>query len=336
MMTPKADQTARDALFGKLGHNVLTILFFLVAIIYPWLVGLNPYYLEIGFNFWLWSLLALSLNVVLGGPGLYNLGQAAFFAVGAYTTALMNTLLGWPIFLLLPVSMLTAAIFGYIIARPIIHLRGDYLLIVTVGFAEIVRLALRNNMFGITGGANGILGIARPQLGPWTFTSNLDFYFLSLLYVLLAMWVWRQLEHSRVGRAWAYIREDELAAESVGVNTAAYKTLAFVVGASLAGAAGNLYATKMTVIAPESFSFWDSVVMFAIVILGGRGSIPGIFLGTFAMVVLPQLFRGLESYRMLVFGAAMVAMMIIRPQGLWPKDMRFRWRRPLTEGGEGR
>lgn len=334
-MSSKMVPDKRRVLLEKMNPtSIISIVFLALAFFYPWIVAFNPYYLEIGFNFWLWSLLALSLNVVLGGPGLYNLGQAAFFAVGAYTTALMNTLLGWPILLLLPVSMLVAALFGYLIARPIIHLRGDYLLIVTVGFAEIVRLALRNNIFGITGGANGILGIARPQIGPWKMTSNLDFYFLSLLYVLLAIWVWRQLEHNRVGRAWAYIREDELAAESVGVNTAAYKTLTFVVGASLAGAAGNLYAAKMTVIAPESFSFWDSVLMFAIVILGGRGSIPGVFLGTFALIVLPQLFRSLESYRMLVFGAAMVVMMIFRPQGLWPKHMLGRRERPLTEGGD--
>ncbi|HEY8394978.1 MAG TPA: branched-chain amino acid ABC transporter permease [Thermaerobacter sp.] len=295
----------------------------LAALAFPLLVGFDRYYLEIGFHFFLWSMLALSLNFILGGTGQYNLGHAAFFAAGAYTTAILNTRLDIPVLWLLPVSALVAAVLAALVARPILHLRGDYLLIVTVGFAEIVRIALRNDVFGLTGGVNGILGIDRPELFGFRLTQPVHFYYLSLLFVLLTVFIAVRLENSRVGRAWSYIREDELAAEAMGIDTTRYKLLAFVVGAALAGVAGNIYAAKMPVIAPESFSIWESVVMFAIVILGGTGSIPGIFLGTFGMVVLPQLFRGLEYYRMLVFGAAMVVLMIFRPEGLWPSR---RWR----------
>ena len=295
----------------------------LAALAFPALVGFDGYYLEIGFNFFLWAMLGLSLNFILGGTGQYNLGHAAFFAAGAYTTAILNTRLHIPVLWLLPVAAVVAGLLAVAVARPIIHLRGDYLLIVTVGFGEIVRITLRNDVFGITGGSNGILGIQRPELFGFRLTDMTHFYYLSLLFLLVTVFIAVRLENSRVGRAWSYIREDEVAAAAMGIDTARYKLLAFAVGGALAGIAGNLYATKMTVIAPESFSFWESVVMFAIVILGGTGSIPGVFLGTFGMVVLPQLFRGLAEYRMLVFGAAMVLLMIFRPEGLWPSR---RWR----------
>ncbi|HEX6989012.1 MAG TPA: branched-chain amino acid ABC transporter permease, partial [Bacillota bacterium] len=316
---------------GRVG----TVLALALALAFPPLTGAllddNRYYLELGFNFWQYAILGLSLNVILGGAGLYNLGHAAFYAVGAYTTAILNTQLGVPTLLLLPVAALTAAVFGALISRPILHLRGDYLLIVTVGFAEILRIALRNNVLGITGGPNGILGIDRPEVFGLRLSTPLHFYYLSFAFVLLTVFITVRLDRSRVGRAWNYIREDELAAESMGIDTTRFKFLSFVIGAALAGMAGNIYAAKMTVIAPESFAFWESVVIFAIVILGGTGSIPGIFLGTFGMVVLPQLpaLRDLQDARMLVFGAAMALMMVFRPQGLWPSR---RWSLAVGRG----
>ncbi|ADU50696.1 amino acid/amide ABC transporter membrane protein 2, HAAT family [Thermaerobacter marianensis DSM 12885] len=319
MATRAAAAGRRGPAFTRLAAGVAL----LVALAFPALVGFNAYYLEIGFNFFLWAMLGLSLNFILGGTGQYNLGHAAFFAAGAYTTAILNTKLDIPVLVLLPVAAAVAGLLAVAVARPIVHLRGDYLLIVTVGFAEIVRITLRNNVFGITGGSNGILGIDRPVILGLRLADMVHFYYLSLLFLLVTVAIAVRLENSRVGRAWSYIREDEVAAAAMGIDTARYKLLAFAVGGALAGAAGNLYAAKMTVIAPESFSFWESVVMFAIVILGGTGSIPGVFLGTFGMVVLPQLFRGLSDYRMLVFGAAMVVLMIFRPEGLWPSR---RWR----------
>ncbi|QIA26579.1 branched-chain amino acid ABC transporter permease [Thermaerobacter sp. PB12/4term] len=326
-----ATQAATAGGRGLTRSRVAAGLALLLALAFPALVGYNGYYLEIGFNFFLWAVLGLSLNFILGGTGQYNLGHAAFFAAGAYTTAILNTRLDIPVLVLAPVAALVAGLLAVAVARPIIHLRGDYLLIVTVGFAEIVRITLRNNVFGLTGGSNGILGIDRPVILGFRLAQMSHLYYLSLVLLLLTLFIAVRLENSRIGRAWSYIREDEVAAAAMGIDTGRYKVLAFAVGGALAGLAGNVYAAKMTVIAPESFSFWESVVMFAIVILGGTGSIPGVFLGTFGMVVLPQLFRGLADYRMLVFGAAMVLLMIFRPEGLWPNR---RWRLAVRGGDE--
>ncbi|MBC7324976.1 MAG: branched-chain amino acid ABC transporter permease, partial [Moorella sp. (in: Bacteria)] len=213
-----------------------------------------------------------------------------------------------PVLLLLPVSAILAAFVGYMVSRPILHLRGDYLCIVTIGFGEIVRITLNNDPFGLTGGPNGIMGIARPELFGFRVYQPLHYYFLIWFLVLLTIFALKRLENSRIGRAWNYIREDELAAAAMGIDVNRLKLLAFMLGAGLAGVAGNIYASKMTVIAPESFSFWESVVMFCIVVLGGPGSIPGIMVGALGMFVLPELFRGFVKARMLVFGLAMILM----------------------------
>ncbi len=293
--------------------------------------------------FFIYASLGLSLNIILGYAGLFQLGHAAFYAIGAYTTAVLSTKLGIPILLLLPLSGLVAAIFAILISRPILHLRGDYLCIVTIGFGEIVRIALRNDASSlaflgkipglsgfaekvsglvITGGPNGIFGISRPSLFGFTLRQQWHYYYLFLVFVALTVFAMRRLENSRLGRAWACIREDELAAEAMGIDTVQMKLLAFAVGAAWAGVTGGLYASWITVIAPESFSFWESVIMFCIVVLGGTGSIPGVLVGAAGMVVLPELLRqvllNIQQWRMLLFGAAMVLMMVFRPQGLWP------------------
>jgi len=287
---------------------------------------LNPYWIDVMNFFGIYVLLGLSLNIIVGHAGLFQLGHAAFYGIGAYTTAIIATRFGIPILLLIPVSALVTAAFAALLTRPILHLRGDYLCIVTIGFGEIFRIALYNNPFGLTGGPNGILGIPRPSLGFFRITQPLHYYFLIWIFVVVTILVMKRLENSRVGRAWNYIKDDEIAAEAMGIDTTYYKMLAFALGSAFAGVAGLLYASKMTVIAPESFSFWESCVMFCIVILGGPGSVPGIVVGTLGMVVLPELFRGLVSARMLVFGAAMVLMMIFRPAGLWPSQ---RWKRAV-------
>ena len=258
----------------------------------------------------------------MGHTGLFNLGHAAFYAVGAYTAAILNTVFHIPILLLLPLSALTAGCFALIVARPIIHLRGDYLCIVTIGVGEIVRIALINNVFGITGGSNGIFGIARPSLFGLVIRSPQQFYYLIWIFVAVSVVLFHLLENSRFGRALNYLREDEVAAEGSGINVARYKLAAFVVGAAWAGMVGDIYASKMTIISPESFTYWESVVMFAIVILGGSGSIPGVMVGAVLIVGLPEAFRQFASARMLVFGAAMVAMMVFRTQGLIPARPR--------------
>lgn len=279
---------------------------------------LNAYWTDVFNNVGLYAILALSLNVILGHAGLFHMGHAAFYAIGAYTAAIINTTYGVPVLWVMPLAGIMAGLFAMIVARPIIHLRGDYLLIVTIGIVEIVRIALINNVFDITGGANGIFGISRPSVFGFKISKPDHFFYLIWGFAALTIFLLMRLEHSRFGRALLYIKEDEVAAGGSGINVAHHKLVAFVIGAVWAGMCGTIYAAKMTIIAPESFSFAESVILFTIVILGGSGSIPGVILGAFLLVGLPELFRGLAEYRMLVFGAAMVMMMIFRNQGLLP------------------
>ncbi len=286
---------------------------------------LDAYWLDVLNSVGLYALLALSLNLILGDAGLFNMGHAAFYAVGAYTAAILSTRYQVPILWALPVAGLAAALFAAVVARPVIHLRGDYLLIVTIGVGEIVRIALMNDVLGLTGGANGIFGIPRPSLFGFKIRKPHEFFYLIWAFVAVTVLLFHRLEQSRFGRALNYLREDPIAAEGSGVNTARYKLLAFVLGAAWAGMAGSLYAAKMTIISPESFSFWESVVLFAIVILGGSGSIPGVLVGAALLVTLPEVFRGFATARMLVLGLAMMVMMVVRPQGLLPwRAVRFK------------
>jgi branched-chain amino acid transport system permease protein len=284
---------------------------------------LNPYWVDVLNNVGLYAILGLSLNLIVGHAGLFNLGHAAFFAVGAYTAAILNTLYGIPVLWLLPVCALTAGLFAGIIARPIIHLRGDYLCIVTIGVGEILRIALTNDLFGITGGPNGIFDISRPTVFGYVIRKPHEFYYLIGAFLMVTIFLFHRLENSRFGRAVNYLREDETAAEGSGINTSHYKLAVFVLGAAWAGMAGDIFAAKMTIIAPESFNFWESVVMFAIVILGGSGSIPGVLLGAVLFVGLPEVFRDFADARMLIFGAAMVVMMIVRTEGILPQRPRM-------------
>lgn len=279
---------------------------------------LNRYWVDVLNNVGMYAILGLSLNLIVGHTGLFNLGHAAFYAMGAYTAAILNTSFHIPLLWLIPVSGLTAGIFAAIIARPIIHLRGDYLCIVTIGVGEIMRIALINDVFGITGGANGIFGISRPEIFGFKIRKPDEFFYLIWFFVALTIFLFYRLEQSRFGRALNYLREDEVAAEGSGINTAHYKLAAFILGAAWAGMVGTIYAGKMTIISPESFNFWESVIMFTLIILGGSGSIPGVILGAFLLIGLPECFRGLANARMMVFGAAMVAMMIFRTQGIIP------------------
>ena len=284
-------------------------------------LGMNTYWTEVAVNVGLYALLALSLNVILGQAGIFHMGHAAFYAVGAYVTAILNTHYQIPILLLIPVAGAAAALFALIVARPIIHLRGDYLLIVTIGIVEIVRIALINDVFGLTGGANGIFGIARPELFGIKIRKAIQFYYLIWIMVGLTVLLFHWLSESRFGRALNCIKEDDTAAEGCGMDVAHLKLMAFVIGAFWAGMAGNLFAAQMTIISPSSFTFWESVVVFAVVILSG-GSQIGVLLGTFLIVALPEMFRDFASARMLVFGLAMMIMMVVRPQGLLPPSPR--------------
>jgi branched-chain amino acid transport system permease protein len=285
-------------------------------------VLLNAYWIDVLDSVGLYAVLGISLNLIVGHAGLFNLGHAAFYAVGAYTAAILNTQYHIPVLWLMPLCACTAGLFAVLVARPIIHLRGDYLCIVTIGVGEIVRIALINNVFGITGGANGIFGISRPNLLGWVIRRPQDFFYLIWSFLAITIFFFQRLEQSRFGRALNCLRDDDVAAEGSGINVAHYKLAAFMVGAAWAGMAGCIYAAKMTTISPESFSFWESVLVFTLIILGGSGSTPGVLLGAFLIVGLPEVFRGFANARMLIFGAAMVAMMVFRKQGILPAPPR--------------
>ncbi len=304
-----------------------------LAILLP--LPLGDYYRTVAWRTGLYAMLGLSLNLIVGYAGLYQLGHAAFYAIGAYTAAILNLRLGVPLLLTLPASVCVAGLCGYLITRPILHLRGDYLMIVTIAFGEVVRLALVNNIFGITGGANGLSGIDRPRLGSFELRAPICHYYLMLFFLVLTVAGLSRLRASRLGRAWTYVREDEEAAAAMGIDTTRVKLLAFVIGSAWAGLAGGLYAGKLTVVAPDLSRFMESVIMFCIVVLGGTGSVPGVFVGTLGMVTLPELFRPLRDWRDAWVGVAMVVMMIARPEGLWPSrkvQMEIRTRKEEAVG----
>lgn len=304
----------RQSISSLWGYLIVAV----VSLVVP--LFLDDYWRSVAVIAGIYVILGLSLNVIVGYAGLFQLGHAAFYGIGAYTAAILNVYFDIPMLLLLPISAVVAGLVAFVLTRPILHLRGDYLAIVTIAFGEIVRIALKNDIFGITGGPNGLSGIDRPELFGFRFRGPIHYYYLIWVFVILSILAMRRLENSRLGRAWNYVREDELAAEAMGIDTVRVKLTAFVIGSAWAALAGVLYASRYRVIAPENFSFMESVIIFSIVVLGGTGSIPGIFVGTLGMVVLPEIFRPLKDWRDAWLGVAMVLMMIVRPAGLWPSQ----------------
>ncbi|CAG9189365.1 branched chain amino acid/phenylalanine ABC transporter membrane subunit LivM [Paraburkholderia tropica] len=324
-----------------------------------------------GGNYWvrvldfamLYVMLALGLNVVVGFAGLLDLGYIAFYAVGAYTAALLtsphlSTQFAWiasmfpgglhtPYWIVIPCAMAFAAIAGILLGAPTLRLRGDYLAIVTLGFGEIVRIFMNNldRPVNITNGPQGITGVAplhvfgfnlaQPhEILGFTFTSVYMYYYAFVICALLVIWVCTRLQHSRIGRAWAAIREDEIAAKAMGINTRNVKLLAFAMGASFGGLSGAMFGAFQGFVSPESFTFWESVVVLACVVLGGMGHIPGVILGAVLLAIFPEFLRSTmgplqhmlfgheivdtEVIRQLLYGLAMVVIMLYRSEGLWP------------------
>lgn len=274
----------------------------------------------------LYILMGIGLNVVVGKAGLLDLGYVAFFAIGGYTMAQIGTLLGWNFWVILPLGLGIAMFAGVLLGLPTLRLRGDYLAIVTLGFGEIIRITAVNLQW--LGASRGVRNIPTPtQLGPLDFTKRLDprpFYWVLLALIILVIWLLGRLDRSRVGRAWEAIREDEDAAELMGVQTLKYKLWAFAIGAGIGGMGGALFASKQSFISPDNFPLNLSVMFIAIVVLGGAGHIPGVVLGAFAIAYLPERLRGFSEYRVLAFGAALVLMMNVRPEGLLPRRVRGR------------
>jgi branched-chain amino acid transport system permease protein len=266
-------------------------------------------------------LVALGLNVVVGFAGLLDLGYVGFYAVGAYTTAVVTSgqfTLPW--IAALPLSVIMAMIAGVILGTPTLRLRGDYLAIVTLGFGEIIRITANNSDW--LGGPRGISKIARPpSIGPLQFgvLNAKPYWYLGFTVILIVIFVLTRLENSRVGRAWAAVREDEDAAELMGVNTFKFKLWAFAIGAAIGGIAGSLYASKVGFINPDNFQLQLSILFLAAVVLGGTGSMYGVIMGGFLVAWIPERFRGFATRRYFVFGVVLVLVMVFRPQGIIPR-----------------
>ena len=283
----------------------------------------DNYVLNVLWSAMFYALLALGLNVIVGYCGLCDLGYAAKFAIGAYTTGILIKSFGWNFWLTLPVSVLVALVTAVAIGAPTLKLRSDYLAIVTLGFAEIVRITARN--LSITGSATGLNAIARPSFFGLHLTKIVHWYYVFLVLLVIFIFISDRIRNSRFGRALAYIREDEDAAQAMGVNTTRYKLYAYMIGAVLGGITGSFFAVKMTSISPGSFDFTQSANILLAVILGGMGKIPGVLVGAAFFAIFPELFRDVPvigNMRMLFFGLLLVAVMIFRPQGFWPERKR--------------
>ena len=342
--------------------GILTAAFVIAA---PIIIG------AAGGNYWvrvldfamLYVMLALGLNVVVGFAGLLDLGYIAFYAVGAYTAALLSsphltTQFEWianlapaglhvPFLIIVPIAMAIAAMFGILLGAPTLRLRGDYLAIVTLGFGEIVRIFMNNldRPVNITNGPKGITGIDPIHVGDFSLAQSHSlfgiqlpsvymYYYLFVLCALLVIWTCTRLQHSRIGRAWAAIREDEIAAKAMGINTRNVKLLAFAMGASFGGLSGAMFGSFQGFVSPESFTFWESIVVLACVVLGGMGHIPGVILGAVLLAIFPEFLRSTmgplqnavfgheivdtEVIRQALYGLAMVVIMLYRSEGLWP------------------
>jgi len=306
------------------------------ALILPMMSFADRYVVDTATQVLIYVMLGWGLNVVVGLAGLLDLGYVAFYAVGAYSYALLAQNFGLNFWQCLPLAGLFAAFFGILLGFPVLRLRGDYLAIVTLGFGEMIRIIL-NNWASFTGGPNGLTSIPRPSFfglefgrsapeGEQTFHQffGLEYstlhrlvfmYYLILILAFLTSWAVGRMRKLPVGRAWEALREDEIACQSLGINRTMTKLTAFAIGASFGGFAGSFFATRQGFISPESFTFIESATILAIVVLGGMGSQVGVVLAATVLVLLPEVFRDLAHYRMMVFGLAMVLIMIWRPKG---------------------
>ena len=286
------------------------------ALVFPFLFSL--YQTNVMITGLIYVMLGLGLNIVVGLAGLLDLGYVAFYAVGAYSYALLNYHFGIGFWAALPIGAGLAAFFGVLLGFPVLRLRGDYLAIVTLGFGEIIRLILENwNEFSF--GPSGIANIPRPSFFDIQLSlqnATIYLYYLMILLVLFTIFVVNRLQNSRIGRAWIALREDEVACEAMGVDRRKTKLTAFALGATWAGMAGVIFAAKTTFINPASFTIWESIIILCIVVLGGMGSIAGVIVGALILILLPEYLRAFSEYRMLLFGALLVLMMVFRPGGI--------------------
>jgi branched-chain amino acid transport system permease protein len=312
------------------------LLLIMVLLILPQILGL--FLSEVLTIVGLYVLLGLGLNIVVGSAGLLDLGYVAFFAIGAYTTGVLTSpelgffnLSFWGA---LPFVVFMGVLSGVLLGIPVLKMRGDYLAIATLGFGEIIRiLVLSDFLRPWLGGAQGIGKIPKAHIGSIEFATPQQIYYLILAGCLLVGFVSWRLRDSRLGRAWMAVREDEDVAQAMGINLSSTKLLAFATGAAFSALSGAIFASKLGSVYPHSFNVMISINILCLIIVGGMGSIPGVLVGAIALVGLPELLREFAEYRLLVYGAALVAMMLVRPEGLWPEALR---RRELHEGGSAK
>jgi len=283
----------------------------------------------------LYTLMGLGLNLEVGFAGLLDLGFVAFFAIGAYTVGLLTTTgplavahLSW--WAVVPIATVVSLMAGVFFGLPILRIRGDYLAIATLGFGEIIRLLVLSDFLRPwLGGSQGVLGIPKPVLGGLEFRGPQQLFYLTLVASALVAFVAARLRDSRLGRAWMAVREDEDVAEALGINTVNVKLLAYGIGGAFAGISGAIFAVMLGSVFPHSFNVLISINVLALIIVGGMGSLPGVMVGSLALIGLPELLREFSDFRFLVYGAVLIVMMQFRPEGLWPTAVA---RRELHEG----
>jgi len=312
----KSGNIVHSILSNKKQLTLFCFLLLAIAIIFPHIF--TTYQTNVMTTALMYVVLGLGLNIVVGMAGLLDLGFVAFYAVGAYTYALLNYHFGLGFWAVLPIGGAFAAFFGILLGFPVLRLRGDYLAIVTLGFGEIIRLILEN--WGeFSKGPSGISSISRPGFFGMDLSleaSIIYMYYIMIIAVIVTIFVVNRLQDSRVGRAWIALREDEIACQAMGIDKRKTKLAAFSLGAFWAGIIGVIFAAKTTFINPASFTFLESAIILSIVVLGGMGSIVGVIVGAFILILMPEYLRALSEYRMLAFGGVMVAMMVFRPQGI--------------------
>jgi branched-chain amino acid transport system permease protein len=318
-LSPRQQTTVR---WGSIGLGIIIVL------VLPLVLGV--YLSEVLDVVGIFVLMGLGLNIVVGFAGLLDLGYVAFFAIGAYTMGLLTSqgelgIGNFSFWVALPFCILAAVFFGIILGIPVLRMRGDYLAIVTLGFGEIIRvLAASDLLKPYIGGAQGILQIGRPRIFDFVLVQPKEFYYLILAGILLALFVSWRLRDARLGRRWMAVREDEDVAEAMGVHLVSTKLLAFAIGAAFSGLAGAIFASRLASIFPHSFQLLISINVLSLIIIGGIGSLPGVVVGALLLIGLPELLREFQEYRLLLYGALLIATMLVRPEGLWPSPIRQR------------
>ncbi len=318
----------RNLRWGGIGLGILLLLFLPLF--------LRTYLTEVVDNIGIYVLMGLGLNIVVGFAGMLHLGYVAFFAIGAYTMALLTPseygVAGLSFWTALPFSVLAAVLMGLILVIPVLKMRGDYLAIVTLGFGEIIRiLVLSDFLAPWIGGAQGILKIPNVSVAGMELVKPEQLYYVILVCCLLALFVSWRLRDARMGRQWRALREDEDVAEAMGINLVKTKLLAFAIGAAFAGMSGAIFASKLGSIFPHSFNLMVSINVLCLIIVGGIGSLPGVVVGAILLVGLPELLREFAEYRLLMYGALLIVMMVTRPEGFWPSEVMKRELRADSE-----